>query len=350
MDNIINTTSLETNIFNEQYTENINLNNFSYNINSNISLISTIISKEIIKKNKTNNLLSSELNAFSEEKINSENSAISSTLTNMKNNEIEQIQSSTPHTLSKYTFIQNQNINNFINNKTNQRTELSSISLSYINFNNKYFNSQISESSLNINISNQSNNLSIFDNPLNETNISNSSNITINENKSSFLPKNLTVPKIHKAYDTNLVLGLGISIPIILIILVILICYYIKKKREKINQINNFDINRINFKNPGLKLSYNKLQNTSNINANINSNNISMSEIKVQNLKDEIHNIITNSSGGSNSSGRRKRDKKRGNKNNNKIPGYSEQQGNKEFQNDMNEQIKQYVIDEHINN
>ena len=41
----------------------------------------------------------------------------------------------------------------------------------------------------------------------------------------------------------------------------------------------------------------------------MNENNISMSEIKVQNLKDEIHNIITNNSGGSNSSGKRKREK-----------------------------------------
>ena len=72
---------------------------------------------------------------------------------------------------------------------------------------------------------------------------------------------------INKTYDTNLVLGLGISKPIILVILIILICYYIRKKRRvKITSVSNMDINKINFKNQGSKLSYNKLQNTSNLN------------------------------------------------------------------------------------
>ena len=75
-----------------------------------------------------------------------------------------------------------------------------------------------------------------------------------------------------------------------------------------------------------------------------------MSEIKVQNLKDEIHNIITNSSGGSNSSGRRKRDKKKGNKNNNKTPGQTVQKEKKGIKYEMKEKNKQYAIDEHINN
>ena len=72
-----------------------------------------------------------------------------------------------------------------------------------------------------------------------------------------------------------------------------------------------------------------------------------MSEIKVQNLKDEIHNIITNNSGGSNSSGKRKREKRKmGNKNVNN----SSQENNKGIQNEIKEEIKQYVIDEHLNN
>ena len=81
----------------------------------------------------------------------------------------------------------------------------------------------------------------------------------------------------------------------------------------------------------------------------MNPNNMSMSEIKVQNLKDEIHDIITNSSGSSSSSGRRKRDKKKSG-NNNKIPGYSGQEANKGVQNNIKEEIKQYVIDENSNN
>ena len=73
-----------------------------------------------------------------------------------------------------------------------------------------------------------------------------------------------------------------------------------------------------------------------------------MSEIKVQNLKDEIHNIITNKSSGSNSSGKRKREKRRMG-NNNKINS-SSQENNIGAQNQIKEEIKQYVIDEHLNN
>ena len=71
-----------------------------------------------------------------------------------------------------------------------------------------------------------------------------------------------------------------------------------------------------------------------------------MSEIKVQNLKDEIHNIINNSSGGSNSSGKRKREKRK--MGNNKNLNISEE-NNRGIQNEMKEEIKQYVIDEHLN-
>ena len=71
-----------------------------------------------------------------------------------------------------------------------------------------------------------------------------------------------------------------------------------------------------------------------------------MSEIKVQNLKDEIHNIITHKSGSSNSSGKRKREKRR--TGNNKINS-SSNENNLGFQKEIKEEIKQYVIDEHLN-
>ena len=72
-----------------------------------------------------------------------------------------------------------------------------------------------------------------------------------------------------------------------------------------------------------------------------------MSEIKVQNLKDEIHNIINNNSGSS-SSGKRKREKRKtGNNNNINL---SSQENNKGIQSEIQEEIKKYVIDEHINN
>ena len=173
-------------------------------------------------------------------------------------------------------------------------------------------------------------------------NSSKSLNISNNSSKSnSILIEN-------KINANNYTLYLGILCPIILI-LVICIIYCGIKRRKKLSMNNNEinDLNRIKFKNSAQKIPYNKLQNTSGVNnVNVNPNNISMSEIKVQNLKDEIHDIITNSSGSSSSSGRRKRDKKKSSK----IPGYSGQEGNKGVQNNIKEEIKQYVIDENSNN
>ena len=172
-------------------------------------------------------------------------------------------------------------------------------------------------------------------------NSSKSLNISNNSSKSnSILIEN-------KINTTNYTLYLGILCPIILI-LVICIIYCCIKRRKKLSMNNEInDLNRIKFKNSAQKIPYNKLQNTSGVNnVNVNPNNISMSEIKVQNLKDEIHDIITNSSGSSSSSGRRKRDKKKSSK----IPGYSGQEGNKGVQNNIKEEIKQYVIDENSNN
>ena len=94
-------------------------------------------------------------------------------------------------------------------------------------------------------------------------------------------------------------------------------------------------------------MPYNKLQNTSNINPGMNANNNSISEIKVQNLKDEIHNIITNSSGSSNSSGKKRREKKRGKNKASSLN--SGQQINKGLEFNINNQDKKYYIDENLN-
>ena len=64
-------------------------------------------------------------------------------------------------------------------------------------------------------------------------------------------------------------------------------------------------------------------------------------------MKEEFNNIISNTSGSS--SGRRKREKKKKNANNN-IPGFEGRDGQKGMQNEITEQIKQYVIDEHNKN
>ena len=106
--------------------------------------------------------------------------------------------------------------------------------------------------------------------------------------------------------------------------------------------MNNNDLNKIKLKTSGSKVSYKKIQNTSNLNI-INPNNMSMSEIKVQNIKNV--NLMSRSSGSSSSS-RRKRDKNTNSRHNNMMG----VEGQKKVQNEIKEQIKQIVINDNINN
>ena len=110
------------------------------------------------------------------------------------------------------------------------------------------------------------------------------------------------------------------------------------------NSNTNIEQNKIFYKNSGKKQPYNRIQNTSGMNNNIGLTPNNLSEIKVQNMKQEIHNIISNASGSS--SGRRKREKKKKPGNNN-MGGFGGKEG---MQNEIKEEMKQYVIDEHNNN
>ena len=178
----------------------------------------------------------------------------------------------------------------------------------------------------------------------NNYNVTNISNQLINQNNTKNAQN-----KIIDNLDPKFILGLEIFLPIIVIIIVIIfILYCIKRKKNILIQENiNNEKNGIKFQNIVNSTPYNRVQNTSGFNVGLNPNNFSMSEIKVQNLKDEIHNIINNNSGGSNSSGKRKREKRKmGNNNVN----FSSQENNKGIQNEIQEEIKKYVIDEHINN
>ena len=333
MDNLNNSTQ---NIINNSYSQILeitdSLNNNTTNIGNNSSIITlantTLLSSELIQSKTTlynQNYSSTNL--------------IPNSILQINNDNTQSIKSTIYSNIYKSTYINNNINNTLFNNSTMLKTELEPIKSSEILFETKINNTNITKTAINTTTNN-------LDNELNITNNSSS----INNQSKPFLPKNINIPIINKTYDTNLVLGLGISIPIILVILIILICYYIRKKRKaKMSSVSNLDINRINFSSQGAKLPYNKLQNTSNLNAGMNANNMSMSEIKVQNLKDEIHNIITNSSGGSNSSGKRKREKKRGNKNNNKNNNDLNNVGNKGNQNNIKDQFNQYAIDEKNN-
>ena len=190
------------------------------------------------------------------------------------------------------------------------------------------------------------NNSFLYNNTLSSIITSNNTKNNLNQSK-PFLSESINIPIINKNMNTNLALCLGILIPIILILLVIFICYCIKK-RMKLKMISssndNIDVNKIQINNSGIK--YNRIQNTSGIN-NV-AVNPSISEIKVQNMKQEINNIISNNSEGSSSSGRRRREKKKSSNKN--MMGFQVQGGQEGIENEIKEQIKQYVIDEHNNN
>lgn len=180
-----------------------------------------------------------------------------------------------------------------------------------------------------------------------------SSNMTDNQNNSNpFLSETVNIPLINKSLDRNVALFLGILIPVILIILVILICYCIKKRiKSKMSSISSDNMNQKGLSNQSrIKQPYNRIQNTSGLNnMEANPNVLSMNEIKVQNMNVDLHhnsnNISSNTSGSSSSSRRRKREKKKSSNNN--MMG---QEGQKGIQNEIKEQIKQIVIDEHNNN
>ena len=178
---------------------------------------------------------------------------------------------------------------------------------------------------------------------------SNTTSNNVNQSK-QYLPDTIKVPFVNKNMNTNLAFCLGIGIPVLLILLVIIICYFIKKRlKAKISSTANdsADQKQIQMDNIQKKLPYNRIQNTSGLN-NMALTPNNLSEIKVHNLKEEINNIMSNSSGSS--SGRRKRAKKKQGNNSNKMPGFDMQEGQKEMQNEIKEQIKQYVIDEKKNN
>ena len=193
-------------------------------------------------------------------------------------------------------------------------------------------------------------NTTIFNNTNNNTlkDISALNNTNNINQTNPFLKETIKIPIINKHMDTKYAILLGISIPILLILLILVICYYIRKKirsRMLLTTNSNIEQNKINYKN-NKKQSYNKLQNTSGFNNNIGINPNNLSEIKVQNMKEEINNIISNTSGSS--SGRRRREKKKKPANNN-MAGFEGKEGEKGKQNEIKEQIKQYVIDEHNN-
>ena len=210
---------------------------------------------------------------------------------------------------------------------------------------------------------------------MNENN-TNLINQTINE----LLIKNVTSNEIANSSGKYLFLGIIIILLILLIIsiLILLFLFLSKKKVESVSN-HNMILNRIILKNPNNDISlkanpkgFQRLQNTSNVsNSNIQPNNNIFNEIKNENLKDEIHKIINTSS--SLDSGRRrkknsdlelnknidKEDKKVLDNNNKQMSDIIGEDNNQikdeekpnintqELEQEIKQQIKKYVIEEH---
>ena len=333
------------------------MSNLSTNITfENISSIPTI---NIIPKINSSIIITNPINNTSDEMLNitnNENNAHSSSELNTSPPIVNETYS--PHssdivniTLTEKTIIAT---DTFINKTFN------SINTQNTSFIHKNESSLINETSYNIpeNTTIKENYNEIIIKKNNDTKnddnniiISKSSNINRNKSNNPTIfsnHKNITIPFLNKSIETHFLLVYGVPLLTILLVVFILFCYFVKR-RKRIKSLNiNENENEANKpENSGFKSSYKKLQNTSNINVGLNQNNMSMSEIKVQNLKEEIHNIISSNSGGSNSSGKRKREKRKSlNKNNAE---YIAQEGDKGIQNEIKEQIKKYVIDEQYN-
>ena len=311
MDSIKNNTSIITLVTSDIY-------------NSNLNRISTVIQETMINKfsqaNTTSTLYTN--NIINHTILNKSNvieksiiiPPISDNLINSIFNHIETT------SLQNNSFIKNDN-NNII-------TNVSDITYS----NETHILNSIFESN-----NNKTNNKNKQEDLINDGNLTDDI-MTNNKNNQSNIINNIQT----NSYD-RITLILGIIFPLIFILFIIYLIYCCIKRKKKLNMLDHNDLNKIKLKTSGSKVSYKKIQNTSNNNI-INPNNISMSEIKVQNIKSES--IISRSSGSSSSS-RRKREKNINAKENNMIMG---EEGRKEVQNEIKEQIKQIVINDNNKN
>ena len=166
---------------------------------------------------------------------------------------------------------------------------------------------------------------------------------------------NLTIENsLNEQIQKTILLSGTISMTIVLLVIIIILIYcVIKNKRdEKSNEgLNSFAANKIIAKNlpmnKNANFGFKSLQNSSSLgNDSGNQNNLSLSEIKERNIKDEIHNIIH---GNNNETGIQKKTKK---KNKNKknaselIEEMSSQNDTKDLEDNIKNQIKQFVRDD----
>ena len=161
-----------------------------------------------------------------------------------------------------------------------------------------------------------------------------------------------TESSLNEQIQKTILLSGTISMSIVLLVIITIIIYCVIKNKRDANSndnLNSFAANKIIAKNSHMNetpnYGFKSLQNSSSL-GNENQNNMSLSEIKERNIKDEIHNIIH---GNNNETGIQKKTKK---KNKNKknaselIEEMSSQNDTKDLEDNIKNQIKQFVRDD----
>ena len=161
-----------------------------------------------------------------------------------------------------------------------------------------------------------------------------------------------TESSLNEQIQKTILLSGTISMSIVLLVIITIIIYCVIKNKRDANSndnLNSFAANKIIAKNSSMNetpnYGFKSLQNSSSL-GNENQNNMSLSEIKERNIKDEIHNIIH---GNNNESGIQKKSKK---KNKNKknaselIEEISSKNDTKDLEDNIKNQIKQFVRDD----
>ena len=159
-----------------------------------------------------------------------------------------------------------------------------------------------------------------------------------------------TESSLNEQIQKTILLSGTISMSIVLLVIITIIIYCVIKNKRDANSndnLNSFAANKIIAKNSHMNetpnYGFKSLQNSSSLG---NENNMSLSEIKERNIKDEIHNIIH---GNNNESGIQKKSKK---KNKNKknaselIEEISSKNDTKVLEDNIKNQIKQFVRDD----
>ena len=301
---------------------NITTSNSSSNNTSDLSLdnfIKKIKNESLLYKNISNDYSTKIITNLI--KTNNTNEIITDTIKNNNNNDI------------KTHITYNNSINSIITH----------------NINNHSINAIITHK-----INNHSVNESII-HPINNT--STKGNIThninkydINKTKNLVNPKqnNIIVNKNNNNYtdDSNISTILGIGLPILITIVLILI-YFIKKKIKKPCLKEKKNLDEIQIKNSGSKKYQKEIQNTSSLNILDPNNNISISDIKILNMKNDLNSILSRTSVDSlSSSGQRKRYPKKKDKKKAKNIIGQDPVNQEKVKNEIKEEIKQIVIDE----